>query len=333
MLVGEVKVGQRVGLGLLEHLGRLRAEALDLLGGQLVEFAHEVGVALGEHGLQDAQHRAPLLPGRRVAGGVAHQVHDAALPCGAGEDLLYRALEALVGVAGDADDAVDPACAQRQQERLPAVVGLGVDGVEAEQAPVAARAGADGGDERGRLHAPGVPALDVGGVEPDVGVADVGQVAFLQVGDRLVQRRAHPRHLAGAHAVDAYGLRHALHLPSGHAVGHHLGDRGDDRAVRARVALDQVLGEVAAGAQLRDPEVDGADAGGELALAVAISPVAGLAGLVGLGVHDLVDERLGHDPDQLRHVHHAVVESRHQGRIGRHFVYRVHMRLLPFFES
>lgn len=248
VLVGEVQVGQRVGLRLLEHLGGLGAEALYPLGGQLVQLPHELGVALGEHGLQDAQHGAPLLPGRRVAGGVAHQVHDASLPRGAGEDLLDGALEALVGVAGDADDAVDPACAQRQQERPPAVVGLGVDGVEPQKAPVASRARADGGHERGGLHAAGVPALDVCGVEPDVGVADVRQVAFPQVGDRLVQRRAHPRHLAGAHAVYAHGLGDALDLPGGHAVGHHLGDCGDHGAVRARVALDQVLGEVAAGA-------------------------------------------------------------------------------------
>ena len=57
-------------------------------------------------------------------------MHDAALPRGAGEDLLDGALEPLMGVAGDADDAVDPACAQRKQERLPAVIGLRVGSVE-----------------------------------------------------------------------------------------------------------------------------------------------------------------------------------------------------------
>ena len=67
---------------------------------------------------------------------------------------------------------------------------------------------------RGRLRPALAAALDADGVEPDVGVADVGQVALLQVSDRFVQRRAHPRHLAGAHAVYAHGLRHALHLPS-----------------------------------------------------------------------------------------------------------------------
>lgn len=54
--VGEVEVGRRAGLRLLEHLGRLGAEALYPLGGQLVRLAHEFGVALGEDGLQDAGH-------------------------------------------------------------------------------------------------------------------------------------------------------------------------------------------------------------------------------------------------------------------------------------
>ena len=48
-------------------------------------------------------------------------------------------------------------------------------------------------------------------------------------------------------------------------------------------------------------------------LAVAISPVAGLAGLVGLGVHDLVDERLGHD--NLRRVGHRAWLADKRGNI------------------
>lgn len=163
VLVGEIQMGRGVGLGLFQHLGRLGAEALNPGGGESVELPHELGVALGEHGLQDAQHGVLFLPGWRVAGGSAHRVRDAALPRGA-------------------------------------------------------RVGAD----------------------------DVWQVALLQVGDRLVQRRAHPRHLAGAHVVCAHALCHALHLPGGHAVGHHLGHSGDDRAFHTREPLDEVLGEVAA---------------------------------------------------------------------------------------
>ena len=128
-----------------------------------MELPHDPGVALGEHGLQDAQHGALFLSGQRVAGGVARQVHDAALPRGAW-----------------------------------------------------------------------------------VGVDDVWQVALLQVGDRLVQRQAHPRHPACARAAHAHALRHALHLPGGHAVGRHFGHRSDDRAVHTREPLDEVLGEVAA---------------------------------------------------------------------------------------
>lgn len=78
-----------------------------------MELPHDLGVALGEHGLRDDQHGALFLPGRRVAGGAAHRMRDAALPRGVREDLPDRAIEALMGVAGDADHAVDPACAQR----------------------------------------------------------------------------------------------------------------------------------------------------------------------------------------------------------------------------
>lgn len=75
-------MGQGSGLGLLRHLGRLGAEALYLGGGELAGLPHELGVALGEHGLQDARHGALFLPGRRVAGGAAHRVHDVAPPRG-----------------------------------------------------------------------------------------------------------------------------------------------------------------------------------------------------------------------------------------------------------
>lgn len=44
----------------------------------------------------------------------------------------------------------------------------------------------------------------------------------------------------------------------------------------------------------RGPEADGAHAGGEPALAGSVHLIAGLSRLVGLGVHGLVDEQLGH---------------------------------------
>lgn len=63
------------------------------------------------------------------------------------------------------------------------------------------------------------------------------------------------------------------------------------------------------------------------------TPSAALARLVGLGARGFVDERLGHHPYGLGHVHYAVFEARHQGAVARNLVYLVHMRLLPFRES
>ncbi len=57
--------------------------SLYLGGGELVQLPHELGVALGEHGIQDAQHGGLFLPGRRAAGGAAHRMRNAAPPCGA----------------------------------------------------------------------------------------------------------------------------------------------------------------------------------------------------------------------------------------------------------
>lgn len=91
--------------------------------------------------------------------------------------------------------------------------------------------------------------------------------------------------------------------------GHHLGDRCDHRAVDPRVAHEQVLGEVAAAPELGDAQVDGADARHEAAFTIAVSLVAISACALRLGVHDLVDERLCHDADELLDVGHPVIKS------------------------
>ena len=90
------------------------------------------------------------------------------------------------------------------------------------------------------------------------------------------------------------------------------------------------VGYAASRAQLRDPEVDGVRAGGEPAPAISVSPVAGPACLVGLGVHDLVDERLCHHPDELAMFS---MPSTNLGAVARDLAHLVHVGLLPFFES
>lgn len=83
----------------------------------------------------------------------------------------------------------------------------------------------------------------------------------------------------------------------------HLGDGGHEDAVRAPVALDHVVREEAACAELRDAQRQRADAGGEAALPVAVAAVRPAAAqLVGRGVHHRIHDLLGEAPEQLLHV-------------------------------
>lgn len=84
------------------------------------------------------------------------------------------------------------------------------------------------------------------------------------------------------------------------------------------VALEHVLREEAAGAQLGDAQRQRADAGGERPLAVAVSAVRPAAAqLVGLGVHHGVHDLLGEPAEQLPHVDGAVVETGHGEHVRR----------------
>lgn len=127
----------------------------------------------------------------------------------------------------------------------------------------------------------------------------------------------------GAHLVlgepgDAHLLGHALHLAGASAGGAHLGHGGHEGAVDTLVALEHVLREEAAGAQLRDAKRQGSHAGGEAALAVAVAAVRPAAAeLVGLGAHHGVHDLLGEPAQQLLHVDGAVVEPGHGEHVRR----------------
>lgn len=93
---------------------------------------------------------------------------------------------------------------------------------------------------------------------------------------------------------DSHLLRDALHLACAGASGVHLGHGGHEGAVEAPVALEHVLREEAAGAQLGDAQRQRADTGSERPLAVAVSAVRPAAAqLVGLGAHHGVHDLLG----------------------------------------
>ena len=76
------------------------------------------------------------------------------------------------------------------------------------------------------------------------------------------------------------------------------------------MALDHVVREEAAGAELRDAQRQRADAGASDAVAVsAVRPAT--AQLVGLGVHRGVHDLFGESGEQLPHVDGAVAETGH----------------------
>lgn len=162
-----------------------------------------------------------------------------------------------------------------------------------------------------------ISAFDVGRIEPDVGKGRIGETPGLHVLDDRVGRLADPRHPARAHAVHPKGRSDPCHLPGGDPARDYLGDRGDDRAVDARVAHEQVIREVGAPPELGDAQVDRAAGGDERTLAVSVALVAAGACILRPGVHDLVDEGFRHDADEFLDVYHPVIESGHLARDAR----------------
>ena len=218
-----------------------------------------------------------------------------------------------MGVGGDAEHPGDAALPQREQEGPPRGVVLGVHGLQAQEGPVARVGRSDGGGHRAAGHVAAVAALDVGRVYPEIREPHAPEGALPQVGDGRVQRLADAGHLAGAHAVGSERAGDPLDLARGDAARHHLGHRRHDRPVDPAVAVDEVVREERPAPELGYPERDRPHAREQAALAVAVALVALGAGVVGLGVHHLVDERLRERAHELVQVDHAVVES---GNLG-----------------
>ena len=294
----EVEVCQGVRLGTLEYRRRPRAAPLQHVARHVVHGGHGGGVAPAEHLRDDPAHSAPELPGARLAHAVAHEVDGAALPCRPLEDLRRGRDEAPVRIGDDELHAGDAAVADLPEECQPRVVRLGVHHADAQHAPPAARVAADGRDDGRGGHAAPSAALDVGGVEPDVGHRPAVEGPRAELIDVGVQARRDGAHLVLGESGHAHLLGDAPHLAGARAGGVHLGDGGHEGAVHALIALDHVVGEEAAGAELRDAQRQRADAGGEAALPVAVAAVRPAAAqLVGLGVHHRIHDLLGEAPE------------------------------------
>lgn len=92
-----------------------------------------------------------------------------------------------VGVAGDEAHADESALAQRARESEPAGVGLRADGRDAGHAARAVGPDADGRGDRCGPHAAVLPALEVGGVEEQVGRLDATRPTRCELADLGVQ--------------------------------------------------------------------------------------------------------------------------------------------------
>ncbi|GAA5210772.1 hypothetical protein GCM10025774_29090 [Microbacterium kyungheense] len=78
--------------------------------------------------------------------------------------------------------------------------------------------------------------------------------------DGLVEVRRHPRHLGLGQRMDPEGLDELVHAPGGDAGEVAVRDHSDQRGLGPFAALEQPFREVGPLAELRDRDIDGADA-------------------------------------------------------------------------
>jgi len=165
--------------------------------------------------------------------------------------------------------------------------------VHAEDLPVPVAVDAGGEQHDGVDHPAALADLHrqcVGGDEGERAGGVEGPVAELL--DVLVEVGCHPGHLRLRQRVDPERLDQLVHPPGGHAGEVAVRDHGDQRGLGALASFEQPLGEVGALPELGDRDVDGADAGVQVAAAVAVAlrsaarsrpPVLGAHDGVGIG--------------------------------------------------
>ena len=130
-------------------------------------------------------------------------------------------------------------------------MGLGVDGRDAEHAAHPVGADADGGDGRRGLHPAVPPALDMRGVQEQVGEPTSPRSREASSATPATS----DLHIAltwSFESLYAHLLGDPLHLPRRDAVGPRFRGGRRDGAVRPRLHLDQALREVRPRAQLGD---------------------------------------------------------------------------------
>ncbi len=203
------------------------------------------------------------------AGNVAQEVHFAALPGRTREHLGQRTAQPFVSVGDDQLHTAQPTSRQAAAELQPERLGLAGADRETEHALLAALAHAHR-HHRGLADDPRtLTHLLVRRIEPDVRIRLIER-SLTELGELLVEEGADPAHLAATDAAATQGGHEVIDLAG--ADPEHIGllDHRQQRSVDASPRLEQGRKE-AAGAQLRDLQLEASRAGVEDPLPVAVA--------------------------------------------------------------
>jgi len=248
-----------------------------------------------------------------LLGGHAHQVEGvvgaAALPRGAGEVGGDGLAQPGVRVGGHESDPGQAAGDEVGEELVPRGAGFRGGHPHAEDFAVAVAVDAGSQQHHGIDDAAAFADLHrqrVGGHEREGAGRAEGPVA--EVLDELVEVGGHPGDLGLRQRVDPQRLDELVHAAGADAGEVAVRDHGDQRGLGSFAALEEPLGEVGALAELGDRDLDGADPGVQVTVAVAVAlaraPRCRAAPLgaddgVGIGRQERVDDRLQQRAHQI----------------------------------
>ena len=275
----EVAEGEHVLPGLQQQL-RGPWEPFSKRGGQVLPAGQDVtSFFLGKHRAQRRGHHALVSfwnPLQQVPG----EMDPAALPAAALELASDRLGQAHVGVAHHELDASQAAFFERGNERTPEALALAVTHLEAQQLPAAVGVDAHGDDHGSGADLQGLaePAVKVGGIEVEVGVASLVEGPVEEGLHLLVDLLTDAAHLRlGDAALHPQGRHQGVHLAGGDPADVGLHDHAVEGLIHPAAGLEN-RGQEAPGAQFGDQQVAVARLGGQAAGPVAVAVAEPLLG-------------------------------------------------------
>lgn len=90
-------------------------------------------------------------------------------------------------VGGDTHDAINPALTKGSEEREPSQIGLRINRVDPEKAPIVIGSSSDSSHERIGGDVTFASSFDIDGIYPDIGKSDIREISCLDILDDIVQ--------------------------------------------------------------------------------------------------------------------------------------------------